>query len=72
MGYFKLMENLPGSKNKYSISCSTKKCTYEFERNDLWFCYFTCGVCKKKSTNPNHIGYHIERKRCLYEIYLNM
>lgn len=67
MPTFTLIENCPSvSKYKYTIACSNKKCSNEFQRNDIYFCYFDC-VCGKKMLNPKHAGYHT-RNRCLFEL----
>ena len=64
MVYFKIIQNIEGSKYKFTVMCS--KCKNEFERNDLFFCSYECVVCKKKMVNPNHQGYHT-RAHCYFE-----
>jgi len=66
MPNFKIIQNLEGSKNKYTIKCGKPKCAFEFDINHLYFCHYECLSCKNKNINPNHIGFHTRRK-CFYE-----
>ena len=66
MPNFKIIQNLEGSKNKYTIKCG--KCGFEFDISHLCFCHYECLSCKSKNINPNHQGFHSGRKRCFYEL----
>ncbi len=66
MPNFKIIENnLLVNKNKYTIKCG--KCSFDFQSNHTFFCYYHCISCQKKMVNPKHIDYHVGRKKCFYE-----